>query len=119
MRQAKHAAMRLNALKLSTRDLARARAFYSAKLGFRVLADEGESFVVDAGGVELHVDKDGAHTPLERVEPRLVFDTEDLGDRCRTLRDLGVSVEGPRRAAHGSFAELSDPDGHPIVLWER
>ena len=51
--------------------------------------------------------------------PRLVFNTADLSDRCRTLRDLGVSVEGPRVGDSGAFAELADPDGHPIVLWER
>jgi catechol 2,3-dioxygenase-like lactoylglutathione lyase family enzyme len=112
--------MRLETLTLTTRDLQRARAFYSAKLGFRVLEDhDGQSFVVDAGGVKLHVDKDGARAPLSHVEPRLLFNTRDLQGRCRTLRDLGVSVDGPRASDLGVFAELSDPDGHPIVLWER
>ena len=112
--------MRLDTLTLTTRDLPRSRAFYTVKLGFRVLEDhDGQSFVVDAGGIKLHVDKDGTRAPLQYAEPRLLFNTEDLTDRCRTLRDLGVSVEGPRRAESGVFAELSDPDGHPIVLWER
>ncbi len=113
--------MRLATLTLTTKDVARSRAFYSAKLGFRVLEDQdGQSFVIDAGGVKLHVDKDGTRSPLARAEPRLVFDTSDLPARCMQLRDLGVSVDGPRAAGGGGhFAELSDPDGHPIVLWER
>jgi catechol 2,3-dioxygenase-like lactoylglutathione lyase family enzyme len=115
--------MRLDTLTLTTRDLTRSRAFYAAKLGFPVVEDrDGESFVVDAGGIKLHVDRtiaDLKRAPLSHSEPRLVFDTVDLTDRCRTLRDLGVSVEGPRSADRGAFAELSDPDGHPIVLWER
>jgi catechol 2,3-dioxygenase-like lactoylglutathione lyase family enzyme len=115
--------MRLDTLTLTTRDLRRSRAFYTAKLGFQVIEDrDGHSFVVDAGGVKLHVDRtvsDLGRAPLSNSEPRLVFDTVDLTDRCRALRDLGVSVDGPRLADRGVFAELSDPDGHPIVLWER
>jgi catechol 2,3-dioxygenase-like lactoylglutathione lyase family enzyme len=112
--------MRLDSLTLTTKDLARSRAFYAAKLGFRVLEDrDGQSFVVDAGGVKLHVDMDGARSPLASSEPRLVFNTSELAARCTALRDLGVSVDGPRRADSGVIAELSDPDGHPIILFER
>src|SRR5262245_24270110 len=112
--------MRLDSLTLTTKDVARARAFYAAKLGFRVLEErEGSSFIVDAGGIKLHVDKDGTRSPLARAEPRLVFNTNGLHARCTALRDLGVSVDGPRPADGGAVAELSDPDGHPIVLWER
>ena len=112
--------MRLESLTLTTKDVARSRAFYAAKLGFRVLEEhEGASFSVYAGGVKLHVDKDGARSPLAQAEPRLVFYTDGLGARCAQLRDLGVSVEGPKQAAGGAFAELSDPDGHPIRLYER
>lgn len=112
--------MRLDALTLTTKDIARSRAFYCAKLGFRVIEDrEGQSFIVDAGGVKLHVDKDGARSPLARAEPRLVFNTNELRQRCMALRDQGVSVDGPREGDGGEFAELSDPDGHPILLWER
>jgi catechol 2,3-dioxygenase-like lactoylglutathione lyase family enzyme len=111
--------MKLDALALTTKDLARARAFYSGKLGFRVLEDGDKSFVLDAGGVKLHVDRDGGRAPLAHSEPRLMFHTDGLTRRCSELRDLGVSVEGPRQNDRGQFAELSDPDGHPIVLWER
>jgi catechol 2,3-dioxygenase-like lactoylglutathione lyase family enzyme len=118
--------MRLDSLTVTTKDIARSRAFYAAKLGFKVVEErEGTSFVVDAGGVKLHVDRDGARSPLARAEPRLVFNTDGLSARCTALRDLGVSVDGPRAIEGGAggggvaFAELSDPDGHPIVLIER
>jgi hypothetical protein len=58
---------------------------------------------------------DGARSPLDAAEPHLVFRTQALVERCLLLRDLGVSVEGPVRGR----AELSDPDGHPITLWEK
>ena len=111
--------MRLDTLTLTSKDIARSRAFYSAKLGFRVLEDDETGFVIDAGGVKLQVGRNGARAPLAQAEPRLVFDTKELAARCLQLRDLGVSVEGPRRGERGHFAELSDPDGHPIVLWEK
>ncbi|HEY7956488.1 MAG TPA: VOC family protein, partial [Polyangia bacterium] len=89
--------MRFDALTLSSRDLARSRAFYTGKLGFRVLAEDGRSyFMVDAGGIKLHVDAESARSPLASAEPRLVFRTEAVAERCTTLRDLGVSVDGPR-----------------------
>jgi catechol 2,3-dioxygenase-like lactoylglutathione lyase family enzyme len=107
--------MRLEILTLTSRDLARSRAFYTGKLGFRVVEERaGKSFVVDAGGVKLHVDTDGARAPLIAAEPRLVFNTRGLVERCLSLRDAGVSVEGPRDGR----AELADPDGHPITLLE-
>lgn len=115
--------MRLETLTLVTRDLPRARSFYSAKLGFPVVEDrDGEWFVVDAGGIKLHVDKAMVmKAPLENAEPRLVFHTSDLRARCLELRDRGVSVEGPLTSpgAASSYAQLADPDGHPIVLMER
>lgn len=112
--------MRLDALTLASRDLARSRAFYTAKLGFRVVEEDGRSyFKVDAGGVKLHVDAEGAHSPLQAAEPRLLFHTRELAARCTSLRDLGVSVDGPHATGDGVRAYLSDPDGHPIILLER
>jgi catechol 2,3-dioxygenase-like lactoylglutathione lyase family enzyme len=115
--------MRLETLTLSTRDLPRARSFYSAKLGFPVVDDrDGEWFIVDAGGVKLHVDQTAVQkTPLQNAEPRLVFHTSDLRAQCTLLRDRGVSVDGPLASpgATGLYAQLADPDGHPIVLLER
>jgi catechol 2,3-dioxygenase-like lactoylglutathione lyase family enzyme len=107
--------MQLQALTLTARDLDRSRTFYAKKLGFTVVEETDRSFVVDAGGgVRLVVARDGARSPLDSAEPRLVFVTRELGKRCTALRDLGVSVEGP---VHGR-AELADPDGHPINLVE-
>src|SRR5256885_2412208 len=111
--------IRLETLALTSKDLARSRAFYAGKLGFKVLEDlSNRSFVVDAGGIKLHVDASGARSPLAQAEPRLVFQTNQLSQRCTALRDQGVSVEGPRRVDDQVIAELSDPDGHPITLVE-
>ncbi len=108
--------MRLSALTLTSRNLRRSRAFYTAKLGFKVVEERaGKMFVVDAGGIRLHVDGEGTRTPLDVAEPRLLFRTSELSQRCLQLRDAGVSVEGP----HEGVARLSDPDGHPIILMEN
>jgi catechol 2,3-dioxygenase-like lactoylglutathione lyase family enzyme len=108
--------MRLSALTLTSRNLRRSRAFYIAKLGFKLVEERaGKMFVVDAGGIRLHVDGDGTRPPLDLAEPRLLFRTTELNERCHALRDAGVSVEGPR----DGVARLSDPDGHPIILMEN
>ncbi len=107
--------MRLSALTLTSRNLRRSRAFYTAKLGFKVVEERaGKMFVVDAGGIRLHVDGEGTRNPLDVAEPRLLFRTAALTQRCLELRDAGVSVEGPR----DGMAQLADPDGHPIILME-
>jgi catechol 2,3-dioxygenase-like lactoylglutathione lyase family enzyme len=112
--------MRLDTVTLTSRDLARSRAFYAGKLGFRVLEeDEGRAFVLDAGGVRLTVDREGTRAPLSAAEPRLVFRTNQVAARCTQLRDLGISVDGPIAVPGGVQATLTDPDGHPIVLVER
>jgi catechol 2,3-dioxygenase-like lactoylglutathione lyase family enzyme len=113
--------MRLETLTLSTRDLLRSRSFYAAKLGFPVVDDaDGEFFVVDAGGIRLQVDRAVVkQSPLENAEPRLVFHTDDLRTRCTELRDAGVSVDGPLARSGSIYAELADPDGHPIVIFEQ
>ena len=72
--------MELQALTLTARDLDRSRAFYSKKLGFAVVEQSDRSFVVDAGGgVRLVIARDGARSPLDAAEPRLVFRTRELG----------------------------------------
>jgi catechol 2,3-dioxygenase-like lactoylglutathione lyase family enzyme len=105
--------MQLETLAVTSRDLARSRAFYAGKLGFHVVDERGgQWFVIDVGGLKLTIDTDGARSPLTQAEPRLVFKTHELAARCTQLRDAGVSVDGP----HGGRALLTDPDGHPIVL---
>jgi catechol 2,3-dioxygenase-like lactoylglutathione lyase family enzyme len=112
--------MLLETLALTSKDLARSRAFYAGKLGFTVVEERAHrSFVIDAGGVKLHVAAEGTRSPLAQAEPRLIFRTSELMRRCMALRDQGVSVEGPRQIEDGVIAELSDPDGHPITLVER
>jgi catechol 2,3-dioxygenase-like lactoylglutathione lyase family enzyme len=116
--------MKLERLTLHTRDLPRAREFYRDTLGFPV-TDHEQNIVVDAGGIELCVDPTAPRVRLDSAEPRLIFHTEGLQALCLDLRDRGVSVDGPRvvLGTPGSptqlTAELSDPDGHPIVVVER
>ncbi len=116
--------MKLERLTLHTRDLDRARLFYKETLGFSVTDEDGH-IVVDAGGIELCVDPEAPRVKLDRAEPRLRFLTDGLQSRCLDLRDRGVSVDGPRvvlgtpNSPTQLLAELTDPDGHPIVLVER
>src|SRR4051794_20976403 len=99
--------MKFETLSLTTRDLERARTFYERTLGFPVVAEAKLAwFKVDVGGVKLHVDAAEPARPLTGREPRLTFHTDDLPSRCRTLRDQGISVEGPRKGAEGMFAQL-------------
>lgn len=115
--------LRLQSLGLTTRDLGRAKAFYCGKLGLPVVEETSGRLTLDAGGVRIAVVLDGARPPLGHVEPKLSFHVDALMHRCMVLRDRGVSVDGPLVAEgpNGStrrYAELSDPDGHPIVMYE-
>lgn len=47
------------------------------------------------------------------------FRVRDLGAMVQQLRAAGIEVEvDPETYPNGVFAQLSDPEGNPIQLWE-
>ena len=49
----------------------------------------------------------------------LNFRVRNLDATVKHLRDMGVAVEvDPENYPYGRFAELKDPEGNPIQLWQ-
>ena len=110
-----------------TRDQDRALAFYTEKLGFKVLTDQ--PFNDKQRWLELTID--GAETRF------VLFTPDGQEDRIGTffngalacdnverthkeLSDLGVEfVSEPKQEPWGTFAAFKDPDGNQFVLSSR
>jgi catechol 2,3-dioxygenase-like lactoylglutathione lyase family enzyme len=104
-------------------DQDRAIAFYTEKLGFRILTDQ--PFNDQQRWVELGID--GAETrvvlfkfdggPQPGTQMNFNFWTDDVEGTVRELKNRGVKFTAePQRAEWGSFAIFQDPDGNSFVL---
>jgi catechol 2,3-dioxygenase-like lactoylglutathione lyase family enzyme len=105
---------------LYVRDLAVTRQFYEQKLGFRVVEEDGRAAKYDAGDVMLALNRasDFDLTLSDSPEALLVFHTPNVERVAHRLRQNGVAV-GPLSSYEiGTVAELKDPDGHELSLYE-
>ncbi len=108
-------------------DQDRALAFYTEKLGFRVLTDQpmgGKQRWIELSipgaetGVvlftpEAHQDRIGTFTGIS-------FHCQDLQKTYEELLTRGVEFAGPpKKEPWGSFVMLKDPDGNQFVLSSR
>jgi len=111
---------------LATADLARARVFYLARLGFPLLHEEGDAFTFRAGSsditVRLEADAptraDEPQPPQRRVERISLWcvGLEDLRAVADALTTLGIEHSPPRGDVVGTgCVAFSDPDG---IEWE-
>lgn len=105
-------------------DQDRALAFYTEKLGFRVITDS--PFDDRQRWIELGIPR--ADTRLVLFTPpghedlvgklmNITFSADDVEATARELEDRGVEfVQGPRKADWGTAAIFKDPDGNQFVL---
>ena len=104
-------------------DQDRAIAFYTEKLGFRILTDQ--PFNEQQRWVELGID--GAETRVvlfkfdNGLQPgsqmNFTYWTDDVEGTARELKAKGVKFTSEiNRAEWGSFAIFQDPDGNSFVL---
>jgi catechol 2,3-dioxygenase-like lactoylglutathione lyase family enzyme len=112
-------------LSLPVADQDRARAFYTDKLGFHLVADT--TMGPDQRWVQ--VAPKGAATSITLVTwfdsmppgsvKGLVLETDDLDADVAALTGRGVAIEGGvRQAPWGRFVTFDDPDGNGLVLRE-
>lgn len=106
------------------RDQDRALAFYTEKLGFRIVTDQ--PFDEKQRWIELGIP--GAQTRLVLFTPdgqedrigtmaNLSFMADDVEATHAELSERGVEFDGPPQTMEwGTFAKLSDPDGNQFVL---
>ena len=118
LRSAQISGLRLAHPTLLVRDMDRALRFYRDVLGLAVLS-EGKWFSeLDAGGAAIALQWTGSATRLPQVGDVCVeFRCDDLDGAVEKLRGLGLRVAIGRRR-RGAYAELHDPDGHTIHLFD-
>jgi catechol 2,3-dioxygenase-like lactoylglutathione lyase family enzyme len=101
----------------------RALAFYTDKLGFRVLTDQPFSdtqrwIELGVAGADTRVvlfRTDGGLQPGSMMN--LTFWTDDVEGTARELRSRGVEfVTEPTKQPWGTYAVFKDPDGNSFVL---
>ena len=110
--------VRFDHLAIDVGDRAAARDWYVSVLGLEV------EFEIDAAGVTaVRDDHDFTIFLVERdhVHPEcgLTFQVDDVDAFAAGLAARGVAfVNAPQVNAWGYGAELRDPDGHLVMLWD-
>jgi catechol 2,3-dioxygenase-like lactoylglutathione lyase family enzyme len=112
----------LQLLSVPVTDQDRARDFYTATLGFELIAD----VQMGPGQRWLQVGIPGGQTSLTLVTwfetmpagslRGLVLETGDLRADIKALAGQGVAVSDVQAAPWGQFVTLEDPDGNGLIL---
>jgi len=104
----------------TTRNLAKARAFYADRLGFAVMDEKPDHFVMfNVGTFRLCIDRaDDAH-PAKGGGAAVIFRVRNIAKTAKELDAKGVAYETFTGARVGDYLETSDPDGYRIVFAER
>jgi len=118
---------RIKFLGIPVRDQDRALAFYTEKLGFRVMTDQ--QFSEKQRWIELSIP--GADTGITLFTPEghedrigtfvnTSWEVDNLEKTYAELQAKGVEFAGPpQKQPWGTFAIMKDPDGNQIVLSTR
>ena len=127
-RSGKEPALNLNTARIFVRDIARARKFYTDKLGLALKA-EGTHHgycVFDAGNAELVVEAVGFDAPAQEQVlvgrfTGLSFLVADVHLQHRALSAKGVVFTGAPEVQFwgGTLATLRDPDGNQLQIVQR
>lgn len=111
--------VRLDHLTIPVRQYVRSRDWYVAHLGLKVEFEIGERKTValhdDAGFTLFLVESDATHPACT-----LTFQVDDVETTYRALSSRGVVFEKePQKLFWGYGAELRDPDGYLLYLWDE
>ena len=124
-----HGAFSVHGVRYQVLDVARAAAFYTNHLGFRLEHQQLPAFAsVSLGDFTLLLSGPGASgsRPMpggESQEPggwnRVVLRVSDLPARIDALKRAGVKFRNQMEAGPGGRQiQIEDPDGNPIELFE-
>jgi glyoxylase I family protein len=127
-----HAAGFINAVhgfRYQVKDVARAVAFYTQRLGFTLKHQQLPAFAnVSLGGVDILLSGPGASGSRQlpngqRQEPggwnRIVLKVTDLHGCIVALTDAGVTFRNEMEIGPGGRQiQIEDPDGNPVELFE-
>ena len=97
------------------RDMDAAVAFYAQVLGLPLKFRDGDNWAAfDVGGVTLALEGGSAAGGGATVSLRV----QGLDEVIATLRQAGATVSDATQGAHERRAELTDPSGNTLVLYE-
>ncbi|ACG74532.1 Glyoxalase/bleomycin resistance protein/dioxygenase [Anaeromyxobacter sp. K] len=116
-------------VRYQVKDVERALTFYTQTLGFRLDMQNLPAFgQVSVGGLKLILSGPGASGSRllpdgRQQEPggwnRVVLQVEDLPVRIADLKQAGVRLRNEMEVGPGGKqAQIEDPDGNPIELFE-
>jgi len=112
--------VKLDHLAITVRDYQASRDWYVKHLGLRVefeIPDRRTAALQDDAGLTLFVAEDPGKPIATCV---LTFQVDDVEKKHAELAAAGVKVVHlPSRRFWGYGAELEDPDGYPVWLWDE
>jgi len=117
------------AVRYQVREVERSIAFYTERLGFKLLDHFGAAFAKVASGaltVYLSGPKSSGARPLpdgRRQEPggwnRIVLEVADLPAQIDALKKTGTTFRNEiETGPGGKQVQIEDPDGNPIELFQ-
>lgn len=112
---------KLDHLGIFVNDVRRSREWYTGTLGLKVEFEIPHMNAValqDEGGFTIFI----GERPGEPVSPScvLTFQVQDVEAKHRELSSRGVPFRhSPQKLSWGYGAELLDPDGYVVCLWDE
>ena len=122
-------AVRIRGVRYQVRDVNRAIAFYTQRLGFKLDYQKAPAFAqVSLGNLAVLLSGPGSSgsRPMpdgRQQEPggwnRLVLQVRDLPTRIEEMKSAGVHVRNNMETGPGGRQiQIEDPDGNPVELFE-
>ena len=113
--------VRLDHLTICVRQYACSRDWYAANLGLRIeleICARKTVALQDDAGFTLFLVESAVHNPAPSCT--LMFQVDDVETKCRELSARGVKfTKTPQKLFWGYGAELLDPDGYLLYLWDE
>ncbi len=113
--------VKLDHLTIRVRDLDAARRWYIGRLGMTLefeVPGRRTAALQDDAGFTIFLDEIAGDVAADGVV--LTFQVADVEDLHRRLAAAGVAfVSPPAKRFWGYGAELHDPDGHLVLLWDE
>lgn len=100
---------------ITTRDRARAAAFYRDTLGLKMTSNDAYAAIFDVGGISLRVSTVPDFTPHEHTV--LGFEVADLDATVRALSDKGVDFNRYSQFKQNELGILQVPGTATRVAW--
>lgn len=111
----------LNHLTIHVSDYAASRDWYAGNFGLRVEFENvsaGIGGLEDSGGVELILVQ--RPMPGRERDCMLTFQCDSVHAKYDELRSRGIRfVHEPKAVPWGYGAELLDPDGYRVMIWDK